>query len=324
MIIARKIPFFLLFTIFLIFYSCEEKKKSDKWQDTVTTGVIPIVSDEAFQPIIDSEIMVFESIYPMAGIVPIYTNEVEAMDLLMNDSVRFAIMTRTLTEGEKAAFLERKRMVREIKIAVDAIALIVHEDNPYSYIGVPTLKKILLGEVSEWKEIDPESKLGKIEVLFDHQNSSMVRYMIDSICGGKTFSENANLYAQGNHDAVVNMVSKSPNSLGVIGVNWISNENDSTNMSFLEKIKVLAVSKYDYVDEYNSYLPYQAYIALGDYPMTRDVYILLSDPRTGLSSGFASFVASDRGQRIILKSGLFPATQPVNLVHVRNQPLTYK
>jgi len=61
------------------------------------------------------------------------------------------------------------------------------------------------------------------------------------------------------------------------------------------------------------------YIALGDYPFYRTVYAIINDPRQGLSSGFANFLTSDRGQRIILKSGLVPATQPVRIVNVKDE-----
>jgi len=90
-------------------------------------------------------------------------------------------------------------------------------------------------------------------------------------------------------------------------------------MSFNDKIKVMYVSRYEHATLENSYQPYQAYIALDDYPMTRNVYILLSDPRSGLSTGFTSFVMSDRGQKIILKSGILPATQPVRIVSVKDE-----
>lgn len=316
----RKLLFFILLSGLVFFcLSCSQGKKSDKWQDTPTAGVVPIACDECFQPIIQAEIDVFESIYNMAGIVPIYTDEVESVDLLLKDSVRLAVVSRTLTENEKAAFLSKKMVVRELKVAVDAVALIVNKSNQDSILSVHTLEKILTGEITEWSQINPKSTLGKINVLFDNPNSSTVRYAIDSICKGKPLSDL--LYAQKSNLDVVERVSTQDNAMGIIGVNWVSNDKDTTNLSFLEKVTVMAVSSFPNADIYNSYKPYQAYIALGDYPMTRDVYILLSDPRSGLSSGFASFVASDRGQRIILKSGILPATQPINLVHVKNEPI---
>ena len=49
------------------------------------------------------------------------------------------------------------------------------------------------------------------------------------------------------------------------------------------------------------------------------IYILLNDPRSALPTGLTSFFAGARGQRIILKAGLLPATMPVNIVNVRDQ-----
>ena len=309
--------FFVLACILLAtsFSSCEkEAKKSEKWSDTTTTGVVPITCDECYLPIIRAEIDVFESIYTSANILPIYTNEVEAIDLLLQDSVRLAVVSRELSENEKAAFLAKKMQARSRKIAVDAIALIVNKENQDTIIGVPTLKKILTGEITDWNQIYPKSKLGKIDVMFDNPNSSTVRYAIDSICRGEALSDG--LYAQKTNLDVVEMVSKYPNSLGIIGVNWVSNENDTINLSFNQKIKVMAVSPYEEANYYNSFQPFQAHILYGDYPLTRNVFIILSDPKSGLSTGFTSFVMSDRGQRIILKSGLLPATQPMRVVSI--------
>lgn len=78
----------------------------------------------------------------------------------------------------------------------------------------------------------------------------------------------------------------------------------------------MAVSREDIATIENSYKPYQAYIALNNYPLCRNIYAILNDPRNGLASGFASFLTSDRGQKIILKTGIVPATQPVRIVNI--------
>jgi phosphate transport system substrate-binding protein len=90
-------------------------------------------------------------------------------------------------------------------------------------------------------------------------------------------------------------------------------------MGFLDKINVIAVSKEDVATGDNSFQPYQAYLANGQYAFTRYVYAILADPRIGLTSGFTSFLSGDRGQRIILKSGLLPVTQPVRIIQVNDQ-----
>lgn len=305
-------PFLLLFLL----VGCKNKSK-DASEDTMTSGVIKIAVDESFQPIMQEEIDVFEGLTPMAGIVPVYCSEVDAINYLLKDSVRLAITTRPLSAEEITSFESRKFYPRNIKIATDAIALIVNKQNPDSLISVSQLEKILTGEVTDWKQLYPTSKLGNLQLVFDNPNSSTVRYAIDSLCKGKPlYSE---LKAQKTNSEVINYIARTPNAIGVIGVNWLGNKADSTNLSFTDQIKVMAVSREKLATPENSYKPFQAYIALEDYPLTRSVYVLLNDPRGALPSGFTAFLTGDRGQRIILKSGLVPATQPVRLVDVKDE-----
>ena len=280
------------------------RSKSDGPTDTYSSGVISIAADESFEPIIQEEIDVFESLYPLAGIVPRYTTEVEAINLLLKDSVRLAIATRTLTEEEMNSFHSRKFFPREIKLATDGLAR--------------DFSRILTGEAKDWKDINPTSRLKSIQVVFDNKNSSTVRYTMDSICGGKPLATD-NVSALKTNQQVIKYVAENPGAMGVIGVNWLGNRSDTTNLSFTEEIRVMAVSAEDVATPANSYKPYQAYLYYGNYPLARPIYALLNDPRSALPWGFASFMTSDKGQRIILKSGLVPATQPVRIVHVKDE-----
>jgi phosphate transport system substrate-binding protein len=86
---------------------------------------------------------------------------------------------------------------------------------------------------------------------------------------------------------------------------------------FLSKIRVVELSPPDTSQFSNEFFkPYQAYIALKQYPLTRDVYMISREGRNGLGTGFASFVAGDQGQRIIRLMGMLPATMPVRLIQV--------
>ena len=308
-----KLKILSLFFVLLLF-SCQNKSK-DKFTDTYTTGVIKIAVDENFQPIIQEELDVFETMFPKAGIIPHYTNEVEAMNLLLKDSVRLVIATRALSDNEMKYFKSKSFYPRSYKLATDGIALIINNRNSDSIITVDQIRQILKGEVTDWRQIYPTSKLGKLQVVFDNQNSSTVRYAIDSICKGKPISKK--LFAQNTNSEVISFVSKTPNAIGIIGVNWLGNVKDTTNLSFKKEIRVMAVSAEAEATVANSYKPFQAYLFYGFYPLTRNIFIILNDPRGSLPSGLTSFLTSDRGQRIILKSGLVPATQPVRIVHVK-------
>lgn len=306
---------FLSFFLALLLFSCQNKSK-DGQTDTYTTGVIQIAVDESFKPIIQEELDVFEAKFTKAGIVPIYTNEVDAINRLLKDSVRLSIVTRALSSDEEKSLTSRKFSPHSYKLATDAIALIINNQNTDSLITVGDLRKILTGEVKNWNEIYPTSKLGKFKVVFDNPNSSTVRFAIDSICKGKLLSTELN--AQKTNLEVINYVSKTPGAIGVIGVNWLGNyKQDTTNLSFKDEVRVMAVSNESVATSANSYKPYQAYLFYGYYPLSRSVYIILNDPRGALPSGLTSFLTSDRGQRIILKSGLVPATQPIRVVSVK-------
>ena len=307
---------FLFFLMALFLLSCESKNKDGK-TDTLTTGVIKIAVDESFQPIIQEQLDVFEIQFPKAGIVPIYTNEVEAINSFLKDSVRVCIVTRPLSLNEENTLKSKKFAPKFYKLAIDGVALIVNNQNPDSLICVSDIRKILTGEVKAWKEIYPTSKLGKFNVVFDNPNSSTIRYAIDSICLGKPLSKN--LFAQNNNQEVIDYVSNTPNAIGVIGVNWLGNKKDSSNLSFKNNVRVMSVSRGDHATLESSYKPFQAYLFYEYYPLTRSIYILLNDPRSSLPSGLTSFLTSDRGQRIILKSGLVPATQPVRIVNVKDE-----
>jgi phosphate transport system substrate-binding protein len=303
------------FLFVLILVSCQNKVK-DKFTDTYTSGVIKIAVDENFQPIMQEEIDVFEAMNPKAGIVPQYTNEVDAMNLLLKDSVRVVIATRPLSDNEMKYFKSKTFYPHSYKFATDGIALIVNNSNPDSLITVGQIRKILSGEVTNWNELYPKSKLGKFQVVFDNKNSSTVRYAIDSICNGKPLSKN--LFAQNTNTEVIKFVSKTPNSIGIIGVNWLGNEKDTTNLSFKPEIRVMAVTGDATATVANTYKPFQAYLFYGYYPLTRNIFVIVNDPRGSLPSGLTQFLTSERGQRIILKSGLVPATQPVRIVHVKD------
>lgn len=297
--------------------------------DTPTSGVAQIVVDECFAPTIQEQVDVFESLNRDATIIPVYTSEIEAFDLFMKDSIRVIVAARELTENQKQIIKERNQTLRSQKLATDGIALIVNKKNNDTIISVSDIKKIMSGEIRSWKELNPNSSLGEISVVFDSPNSSTVRYIRDSICPDKPLGDNLkarsedkertiDLANQTPNQAVIEYVSQVPGALGIIGVNWISNPSDSTKLSFIDNINVMSVSKEDIATDANSYKPYAGYLGLHKYPLYRDIYIIISDVRGGLPSGFVNFAAGERGQRIIYKAGLFPAYQLTRLIRVNS------
>ncbi|NTW34497.1 MAG: phosphate ABC transporter substrate-binding protein, PhoT family, partial [Bacteroidetes bacterium] len=127
-----------------------------------------------------------------------------------------------------------------------------------------------------------------------------------------------NCFAVKSNSQVISFVEQNKNAIGIISVNWISDKNDSISHEFLKKIKVVSIGDEANTDGTGSfYKPYQGNIADGSYPLIRNVYIINRETFSGLGSGFAAFVAGEKGQRILLKSGLVPATMPIRLVQIK-------
>lgn len=295
----------------VVLFSCNSPTVKN-YDDTPTRGEIKIAVDESYQLLFDTEIYTFQSFYKYAKIHAIYEPESEAVKHLLDDSVRFAVMSRELNENEKKYFEEKKLKPRITKIAVDAVALIINNNNPDTNFTLDQIRSLFSGKDTLWNRINSPGKKDPVRIVFDNSGSGNARFIKENLLNNDAFPENC--FAVKSNPEVIDYVNKNPNAIGVIGVNWISDRDDSVSVNFLEKVKVVGISN---GKGSNFYRPYQAYMQLGDYPFCRNVYIVSREARAGLGTGFAAFVAGDKGQRIILKSGLVPAIAPVRIIEVK-------
>ena len=302
-----------------LFASCKDKPKNGR-TDTYSSGTISFVSDESFSPIIEEEKEVFEMTYPQAKIKPVYTDELNAVNMLMKTKVWLAITARNYTQKELTNLQSRQFAPVAIPLAYDGLALIVNNANPDSCISVKDIKRILSGEAKQWKDVYPTSRLGEFDVFFDNKQSSTVHYCVDSILNGRPINS-PNIEAVKKSAEVINYVSTHKNAIGIIGSNWLNDKRDTTNVTFKKEVKVMAVSRVDNATPQTSYKPYQAYLYNGTYPLKRTIYALLNDPLHGLPWGFAQFIASPKGQMIIFKSSLLPVKGDISIrdVNVSNE-----
>lgn len=301
-------------TLVLGLAACNDGRPKDGRTDTYSSGAISFASDGSFSPIIDEEKDVFEHSYPEASLSPIYTNEVEAVKMLLEKKVYLAITTRRATPAEEQRMRDSTLVLKSIPLAYDGLALIINNENPDSCISVKDIKRILSGEAKNWNDVYPNSKLGTFDVVFDNPYSSTVRYCVDSLLGGKPINS-PNIEAVKTSEEVINYVSRHKAALGIIGSNWLNDKRDTTNVTFKKNIRVMGVSRLDSANANNSWKPYQGYLYNGNYPLLRTIYALLTDPRSGLPTGFCNFVAADqKGQLVMFKAGLLPVRGNITVV----------
>lgn len=300
--------------LIILFCSCKmtPKKFTD---ETPTRGNIKIAVDESYQILADAELYTFQSIYKDAKVKPSYLPADSVLKLFLDDSVKVIITSNKLTDNQ-IEYLKGKSIIpRTTQIAYDALAFIVNKSNPDTLIQFNTLRDIFLGKTSNWKQINPKSKLNDIQIVFDNPGSNNVKSIMDKFELKGSLPKYCNSAVK--NSEVVNYVENHPEAMGIISVNWISDPRDSISHSFLSKIKVVSItSQYD-SEGTDYYSPHPAYIARKDYPFIREVYTINRETFSGLGTGFTSFVAGDSGQRIILKMGMLPASLPVRLVEIK-------
>ncbi|MFZ4522674.1 MAG: PstS family phosphate ABC transporter substrate-binding protein [Bacteroidales bacterium] len=317
-ITAGKSTFFLSLagiTFFLLLTSCggDGNKKNT---DTPTAGKIKVGVEDSYRLLIEAELYTFEAMYKYASIDTVFKTEADVINDFMNDSLPLIIVNRKLSDQQVAYLRERQYIPKTTKIAIDAIALIVNNENPDTSLFFQTVKEIFQGKITSWDQINKKSKLKDLKVVFDNFKSGNPRY----------FKEKFNLesfpstcFAVESNAEVINYVEKNKNAIGVIGVNWISDPADTVSHNFLKRFKVAGIAlEGDNEQGTKFYRPFPGYIAEGSYPFTRDVYCINRQSYTGLAHGFSSFIAGEKGQFIVLHSGLVPAAMPVRLVEIKH------
>ncbi len=300
--------------------SCGQKRAKDGRTDTPTSGTIKFASDESFSPIIEELLQTYQFRYPQTHLLPIYTDDNTGMKLILDQKVNLFFTSHALTKGEDAILRGKGPIPEVFPIGYDGIAFIVNRANNDSCMTVNDVKKILSGQIANWKQLNPKNNQGYIEVVFDNKASATLHYVVDSILGGKDI-KSANIVAASNSKSVVDYVHKTPNAIGVIGSNWLNDHRDSTNTTFNKNITVVGLSKATIAQPGNSWQPYQAYLLDGRYPFVRTIYAIVADPHKALPWAFANFVTNPIGQKIIFKAGLLPYRGQINIreVEVKTQ-----
>ena len=291
------VGFILLVLLFV--FSCQ--KKHNENADTILEGKATIYVDESILPIVEDEVAVFETEY-RAKLNLVSKSETEIVNSLLNDTAKIGILTRTLSEMELKAFQNKKINPRITPFATDAIAFIKNKTTNDTLVALQDVIDFMNG-----KNVPTIKGL-----VFDNANSSTVRYISDM--SGVKVTNQKNIFSLKTNEEVIKYVADNNGMVGVIGMNWIFQPPLDLQKE-VDKINVAAVKA---VNNTEYFFPTQDNLATGKYPLARRLYIINCQGYSGLGMGFGSFITGERGQRIILKSGLVPERTPGRNIRIRN------
>ena len=283
--------------IALLFIGCN---KNGKTTETIIKGTTSIVVDESIFPIVEDQVAVFESKYK-AKIKLIPLSEAECVNKLTSGQEKIAILARKLSAKENSVFTQKKIAPRETAFATDGIALICNKKTTDSLIDLSEIINFLNQKSSKIKGL-----------VFDNPNSSTVSYLKEK--AKLNTMPIKNIFSFETNNQVIKYVAENDGMVGVIGINWVM-QPDAESEKYIDKIAILKVKD---LQKPGYFYPTQNNIAGTDYPLARDLYIINCQGGEGLGMGFASFLAGEIGQRIVLKSGLVPKITPGRKIRIKN------
>ncbi|MBL0132078.1 MAG: substrate-binding domain-containing protein [Chitinophagaceae bacterium] len=280
------------------------KEQEDELPDNSRKGTIYVSADESFKPVIDELVKVYEANHPGTRIIVQFKPEAECVKDFLVDSIRMIITTHWFSEEEKDFVVDSLGLSpKTMTVARDAVAVIVNKQAPDSLFTMTEIREILTGKF----------KKNLIPVFDGVKATSTVRFVIDSVLRGDTLTSAA--VAARSSEGVINYVSKNPGVIGFIGVSWIGNPEDTSQLSFLKKIRVASIESTDIPEAYVK--GYQANIYLKRYPMVRDLNYILKENYKGLGNAFANFMSGEIGQLIFRRAYLYPAQKNFGIRPVR-------
>jgi len=253
----------------------------------------------------------FKRLYPNINIQIQAAGSSTAPPALTEGTSNLGPMSRKMKNKEIEAF-EKKYGYKptEIPVAIDALAVYAHKDNPIKGLTIPQVDAIFSGtrkcgsatDITKWGELGLSGawKDRDIQLYGRNSVSGTYGYFKDkALCKGD-YKNTVN--EQPGSASVVQSVSTSINGIGYSGIGYKTSGVKAVPLSkkegkpFVEATPDNAVS--------------------GEYPLSRFLYIYVNkhpnQPLSPLVKEFIKMVLSKTGQEVVIKDGYIPL--PVKVV----------
>jgi phosphate transport system substrate-binding protein len=206
---------------------------------------------------------------------------------LINGSTDICNSSRPLKRSEMDKLKERyNTMGIEIPCAKDGITIFLHESNPVKELSIKQLSDIFSGRVTNWKQVGgPDAGIK----LYGRENSSGTYvFFKDEVVKTDYASSCQTLPGTA---AVVNAVKNDKYGIGYGGA------------AYAVGVKHCSIKK---DDSSAAYVPTPETIKDGTYPITRYLYMYLTNKPTGEIKKYIDWILSPAGQSIVTELGYFP------------------
>ncbi|MBG0756484.1 PstS family phosphate ABC transporter substrate-binding protein [Vibrio cidicii] len=249
----------------------------------------------------------FKSLYPNINAQVQASGSSTAPPALTEQTAQFGPMSRPMRLRELEAF-ERAHGYKPtaLRVAIDAIGIFVHQDNPVEGLNFQQLDAIFSATLrcgardfaGNWAELGIDAGWAKRNIQLFGRNSVSGTYGYfkkNALCGGD-FKNRVN--EQPGSASVVQSVASTISGIGYSGVGY----------------RVAGVRLVPIAKEGTNYIqPTRKNIVTGVYPLSRYLYVYVnkhpSRPLSPIEAEFIRFIYSAQGQALVEKDGYVSITR---------------
>ncbi len=284
-------------------------------EESPTSGKLLVYASEAHLGLVQAEAEAFTRLYPRAEISVVGANTRKSLVFLINDSVRMVIADRRFNAEEQKAIKEANLKVQELRFAEDALAWLVHQRNAMRSISLQTMEGLLKGRITQWEQL-PESGLsGPIDLVLTDRNSGAYDLLTNRFFHLQ--QPPAVTTWSADQADVLHTIAKRPLAIGVASVAGYKADPLGKNLpdSLNGPVHTLGLAGVDSTGRVRSYHPYPFHIWKANYALHYSLYATFNTD-SELAAGFAAFIASAPGQKIVQNFGLVWANMPIRVVQI--------
>ncbi len=213
---------------------------------------------------------------------------------LLNNTVDLANASRQIKDEEVETARSNGVEPVEFVVARDAIAVIVHPENPVNALTLEQISDIYSGLINNWSEVGGEDR--PIVRLSRETNSGTHVYFLEVVLrlGEK---DNKTFFAQNtlllpSSEGIIHEVRQNPNAIGYDGLGYVPHD-----------LKVLAIAD---VNSSVYVRPSIETVNTGTYPIARDLYIYTAGQPEGVVKEYLDWIFSEEAQTIVSDLGFVP------------------
>ena len=214
---------------------------------------------------------------------------------IINGTVDIANASRQIKEEEIDAAQSNGVEPVEHIIARDAIAVIVHPQNPVSQLTLKQISDIYSGKFTNWSEVGGEDR--PIVRLSRETNSGTHVYFLETVLRLGS-SEDKTLFSTDtlllpSSEGIISEVRQNPNAIGYDGLGYVPHD-----------LKMIAIAE----EEGGAYvLPSIPTVNDKTYPIARDLYMYTDGEPTGIVKDYLDWILGTEAQEIVAELGFVPA-----------------